>query len=55
MPQPTEIWEQLPQKADVELYEMLVQPGVYLPEARAAAKEELRKRNLTPIEPRIIE
>jgi hypothetical protein len=48
MPLPTEFWEQLPQKTDVELYEMLVQPGVYLPEACAAAKEELRRRNLTP-------
>ena len=27
---------------------MLARPGVYLPEALAAAKEELRKRNLTP-------
>jgi hypothetical protein len=48
MPLPQEFWEQLPQKTDVELYEILGQQDDYLPEALAAAKEELRKRNLTP-------
>ena len=45
---PREFWEQLPRKTDVELYNMLLQHGDYLPEALAAAEEELRKRNLTP-------
>ncbi len=40
--------EQLPQKTDLELYEVLCQPNDYLPEALAAVKEEMRKRNLSP-------
>jgi hypothetical protein len=45
---PPDFWETLPQKTDIDLYEMLAHPDDYLPEALAAAKEELRKRNLPP-------
>jgi hypothetical protein len=38
--------EQLRLKTDAELYEMLVSKDDYLPEAIAAAKDELSKRNL---------
>jgi hypothetical protein len=48
MPLPPEFCEQLPQRTDRELIEMLLQEDDYLPEALAAATEELRKRNLTP-------
>jgi len=45
---PEEFWEQLPLRTDVELYDMLVHPEDYLPEALAAAKDELNKRDLAP-------
>jgi hypothetical protein len=45
---PQDFWDQLPLKTDAELYDVLAHPGDYLPEAVAAAKEELHKRNLTP-------
>jgi len=38
--------EQLAEKIDGDLYDMLAHPDDYLPEALAAAREELRKRNL---------
>ena len=44
---PNDFWEQLPLKTDAELYDMLAHPEDYLPDALAAAKEELGKRNLT--------
>src|SRR5262249_13512125 len=47
MPLPKVFSEQLPQKTDLELYEVLRQPNDYLPEAVAAVKEEMRKRNLS--------
>ena len=45
---PKEFWEELPQKSDAELYDILAHEEDYLPEALAAAKEELSKRNLVP-------
>lgn len=45
-PLPSQFWEELPQKSDIELYEMLAQKDDYLPEAVAAAGDELRRRNL---------
>ena len=45
---PQDFWEQLPLKTDAELYEMLAHQTDYLPEALAAAKDELSKRNLAP-------
>jgi hypothetical protein len=48
MPLPKDFWEQLPQKADGDLYEMLAHQDDYLPEALDAAREELRKRDLPP-------
>jgi hypothetical protein len=45
---PPDFWETLPQKTDIDLYDMLARADDYLPEALAAAKEELRKRNLPP-------
>ena len=45
---PTDFWEQLPLKTDAELYDMLAHQDDYLPEALAAAKDELGKRNLAP-------
>ena len=46
---PEEFWEELPHRTDLELYEMLVQDDVYLPEAVAAGRQELRRRGkLTP-------
>ena len=45
---PKDFWEQLPQKSDGDLYDMLAHQDDYLPEALAAAREELRKRNLAP-------
>jgi hypothetical protein len=47
MPLPEAFWEELPHKSDVELYEVLLQRGAYLPEAVAAVQEEIRKRNLS--------
>ena len=41
-----DFWEQLPLKTDAELYDMLAHPGDYLPEALAATRDELSKRNL---------
>jgi hypothetical protein len=40
--------EQLPLKADADLYDMLAHQEDYLPEALTAAKEQLSKRNLPP-------
>jgi len=48
MPLPKDFWEQLPLKTDAELYDMLAHREDYLPEALAAAKDELSKRNLAP-------
>ena len=48
MPLPKDFWEQLPLKTDAELYDMLAHQDDYLPEAVAAAKDELSKRNLAP-------
>jgi hypothetical protein len=45
---PTEFWEQLPLETDAELYDMLSHQEDYLPEAIAAARDELSKRNLAP-------
>ena len=45
---PREFWEALPQKSDAELYEILSREEDYLPEALAAAKDELSKRNVAP-------
>jgi hypothetical protein len=45
---PKDFWEQLPLKSDSELFAMLTQQEDYLPEALAAAKAELSKRNLAP-------
>ncbi len=44
---PRDFWEQLQSRSDQDLYEMLANEADYLPEAIAAAREELRKRNLT--------
>ena len=48
MPLPQGFLEQLPLKSDAELYDMLAHQDDYLPEALAAAKDELNKRNLAP-------
>lgn len=45
---PKEFFEKLPEKADEDLYDMVVHPDDYTPEAIAAATEELRRRNLPP-------
>jgi hypothetical protein len=45
---PKGFWEQVPLKTDAELYDMLAHQDDYLPEAIAAAKDELSKRNLAP-------
>jgi hypothetical protein len=45
---PKDFWEQLPLKTDAELYDILAHQDDYLPEALAAARDELGKRNLTP-------
>jgi hypothetical protein len=45
---PKEFVEQLPMKADADLYDMLTHQEDYLPEALTAAKEQLTKRNLPP-------
>ena len=45
---PREFWEELPQKTDAELYDILSHEEDYLPEALMAAKEELNKRNVAP-------
>ena len=46
---PKEFWDLLPNRTDLELYEMLVQNDVYLPEAVEAGREELcRRGKLTP-------
>ncbi len=46
---PEEFWEKLPDRSDLELYEMLVQNDVYLPEAVEAGRQELcRRGKLTP-------
>ena len=43
---PKDFWDQLPQKTDVELYDMLAHQDDFQPEALAAFREEVRKRNL---------
>src|SRR5262245_46577094 len=48
MPLPAEFFEQLPSRSDAELYDILGHEGDYLPEAVAAAKEEIARRNLAP-------
>ena len=45
---PKDFLEQLPLKRDDELYDLLAHPDDYLPEAVAAARDELSKRNLAP-------
>jgi hypothetical protein len=45
---PRDFWEQLPEKTDAELYDIIAHPEDYLPEALAAARDELSKRNLSP-------
>ena len=45
---PKDFWDRLPLREDHELYDMLAQPDDYLPEALAAAREELDKRKLAP-------
>ena len=45
---PKDFWSRLPLREDHELYGMLAQPDDYLPEALAAAREELAKRKLAP-------
>jgi hypothetical protein len=44
---PKDFLEQLPLKTDSELYDMLAHQDDYLPQATAAAKDELSKRNLS--------
>ena len=41
---PKDFWEQLSLKTDSELYDMLSHQEDYLPEALAAAKDELSKQ-----------
>src|SRR5690349_15271519 len=50
LPLPKTFWEQLPRKTDLELYEVLRQRGDYLPEALAAVKAEMQRRNLSSSE-----
>ena len=45
---PKDFWEHLPLKTDAELYDILAHQEDYLPEALAAARDELSKRNLAP-------
>jgi len=45
---PKDFGEQLPLKTDAELYDMLAHREDYLPEAVAAAEDELNRRNLAP-------
>ena len=45
---PTDFLDGLPSKANPELYDLLAHPDDYLPEAQAAAREELGRRNLPP-------
>jgi hypothetical protein len=45
---PQDFWDELPLKSDTELYDMLAHEQDYLPEALAAAKKELGRRNLAP-------
>jgi hypothetical protein len=45
---PEDFWDQLPSKSDAELYDMLAHEQDYLPEALAAARQQLDKRNLAP-------
>jgi hypothetical protein len=45
---PDEFYNQLPQRTDEQLYDMLAQSADYLPEALEAARRELRKRRLPP-------
>jgi hypothetical protein len=44
---PSEFWSQLPLKTDEELYDIVAHQEDYLPEALAAAREEVAKRNLS--------
>ena len=48
MPLPSDFWEQLARKTDAELYDMLAHQDDYLPEAVAAAKDEMSRRKLAP-------
>jgi hypothetical protein len=45
---PKDFWEQLSQKSDAELYDILAHKEDYLPEALIAATDQLKKRNLAP-------
>lgn len=45
---PKDFWEQLPLKTDAELYDVLAHEDDYLPEAVAAARDEMSKRKLAP-------
>jgi len=45
---PPDFQKQLPEKTDADLCEMLAYHDDYLPEAIAAAREELGRRNLPP-------
>jgi hypothetical protein len=45
---PKDFWDQLPLKSDAELYDMLTHEQDYLPQALAAARQEIEKRSLAP-------
>jgi hypothetical protein len=45
---PKDFLEQLPLKSNADLYDILAHQEDYLPEALAAAKDELSKRKLAP-------
>jgi hypothetical protein len=46
VPLPANFQQQLAEKSDADLYDMLAHPDDYLPEAIDAARKEIEKRNL---------
>ena len=48
MKPPAEFYTKLPERTDEEIYVMIAHAEDYLPEAVVAARDELRRRNLSP-------
>jgi hypothetical protein len=45
---PADFWQKLPNRADSELYDIIVQQDDYQPEALDAVRAEIRRRGLPP-------
>jgi len=52
---PQEFWKELPDRTDDQLFDAIAHSDDYVPEALAAVRDELRKRDLSPERPAQVE